>query len=321
MAARRIPGVALMVIKDGTAIKTSSYGFANLELGVPVATNSVFEIGSVTKSFTAASLLLLQQDGKLAITDPISKHLPGSPPGWTNITLRHLLTHTSGIRSYTGLDGFELTKHLTQAQFIAAVGSQKPDFAPGDAFKHSNSGYSLLGYVVENVSGKSYWEFLRERILDPLGMSHTTDRDPRRVITNRVSGYEQTNRLHINRDYDLTDVFSAGAVVSTVGDLARWNEALNSERLLSKESKNLMWSPAILNSGKVTNYGFGWFLETTEGHRNVGHGGSTSGFSATLQRFPGDGLTVILLTNTDEMLATSLARRIGMLHIRGSSGQ
>ena len=185
------------------------------------------------------------------------------------------------------------------------------DFAPGDAWKYSNSGYNLLGYIVENVSGTNYWQFLREHILQPLGMNATTDRNPGVIITNRAAGYEQTNHVHINRDYDLTDVFAAGALVSTIGDLARWNAALDSTNLLTAESKALMWKPQLLNDGKPTNYGFGWFVETVEGRHVNGHGGATSGFSASIQRFPDADLTVILLTNTDEMFATSLARQVG----------
>ena len=314
MASHRIPGAALKVIKDGKAVKTSVYGQANLELGVPVTADTVFEIGSVTKQFTAACILLLQQDGKLSVEDKIGKHLPNLPVAWTNVTIRHLLTHTSGIKSYTGLNGFELTEHLTQDQFIKKLGTQPLEFSPGDSWKYSNSGFSLLGYIVENVSGTNYWQFLRTRILQPLGMNATTDRRPGTVIQHRADGYEQTSHVHINRDYDLTDVFAAGAIVSTVGDLAKWNAALDTDELLTAETKTQMWTPQLLNNGKATKYGFGWFIEAVEGHRNIGHGGSTSGFSASLQRFPDDRLTIILLTNTDEQIASTLARKLAVIY-------
>jgi D-alanyl-D-alanine carboxypeptidase len=315
MNTHRIPGVALVVIRDGRAIKTAAYGLANLELSVPVQSNTVFEIGSLTKQFTAASLLLLQQQGKLSVDDRISKHLSDIPGAWTNITIRHLLTHTSGIKSYTGMEGFEFSKHLTQKQFIAALALSKPDFVPGAAWKYSNSGYSLLGFIVENASGQSYWQFLRENIWRPLGMNATTARDPGVIITNRAAGYEQTNRVHINRDYDLTDVYSAGAIVSTVGDLALWNRALDAEQLLTRESKSQMWTPARLSDGQPTSYGFGWYIQTFDGHRNLAHNGATSGFSASVQRFPDDGLHVIVLTNTDEMIAGPLARKLAAFYL------
>lgn len=315
MRTHRIPGVARTVIKDGRELKTAAYELANLEWSVPVTSNTVFEIGSVTKQFTAAGILLLQQQGKLSVNDPIGKHLPAAPGAWTGITIRHLLTHTSGIKSYTGMNGFEWSKHLTQTQFIQTVAAAAPDFAPGVAWKYSNSGYNLLCFIIENTSGQSYWQFLRENIWRPLGMNATTDRDPGVIITNRAAGYEQTNRLHINRDYDLTDIFSAGAILSTVGDLARWRGALDGESLLTRESKAQMWTPARLNDGAATRYGFGWFIQALDGHRNLAHNGATSGFSASGQRFPDDGMNVIVLTNTDEMFAGPLARQVAAFYL------
>jgi CubicO group peptidase (beta-lactamase class C family) len=316
MAEHRIPGLALTVLKSGKPAKTAAYGYANLELGVPVTSDTVFEIGSVTKQFTAALILLLVQEGKLAVDDKIGRYLTQIPETWQDITVRHLLTHTSGIRSYTGLEGFELRRHLTQAQFIAAIGKEPLEFKPGQAWKYSNTGFNLLGFIVENLSGQSYWDFLSQRILHPLGMSSTTNRLPTLIIPHRASGYEQTNHVLVNRDYDLTDVFSAGALVSTVGDLARWNSALDREDLLGAKSQQAMWQPAVLNDGTVTQYGFGWRIEKFEGHKNIGHGGSTSGFSATIQRFPDDQLAVIILTNTDEQIATALARKVARLYLK-----
>jgi CubicO group peptidase (beta-lactamase class C family) len=287
---------------------------ANIELSVPVKPETVFEIGSITKQFTAAGILLLAQEGELSVDDKLSQHLKDIPESWKNITLRHLLTHTSGIKSYTGLDGFELTRHLTQAQFLKTLGVQPLEFQPGASWKYSNSGFSLLGYVIENVSGENYWHFMGERIFKPLGMTSTTDRLPGRIIPSRADGYEQTNHVWINRDYDLTDVFSAGAIASTVGDLAKWNAALDSDDLLTAATKSQMWTPAKLNDGKPTKYGFGWFLDSVEGHKNIGHGGSTSGFSASIQRFPDDKLAVIILSNTDEQIATTLAKKIATFY-------
>jgi CubicO group peptidase (beta-lactamase class C family) len=313
MEQRRIPGVALQVIRNGQPVKTGMYGFANLEWKLPVTPETVFEIGSLTKTFTSAGILLLAQEGRLSVDDRLAKHLPEIPAAWTNVTLRHLLTHTSGIKSYTGLDGFELTGRQTRAQFIARLTPQPTEFEPGEKYKYSNSGYNLLGHVIESVSGTNYWAFMTRRIFRPLGMTATTDRDPRNIIPNRASGYERTNRVHINRDYDVTDVFAAGAIVSTIGDLARWNAALDSDELLSAQSKSLMWTPGRLNDGTPITYGLGWRIETVEGRRKVGHSGSTSGFSASLQRHPDRKLAVIVLTNTDEQIAARLADRIASL--------
>lgn len=315
MAARHIPGAALVVIRAGKTIKSGAYGWANLELKVLVKAQTVFEIGSVTKQFTAAGILLLAQDGKLSVEDRISRHLKGTPESWRDITVHHLLTHTSGIKSYTGLDGFELRRHLTQAQFIQALAALPLEFKPGEVWKYSNSGYNLLGYIIENISGINYWDFMNRRVFQPLGMTCTTNRLPALIIPNRAAGYEQTNHVLINRDDDLTDVFSAGAMGSTVLDLVKWNAALDGEMLLNARSKEQMWTPAKLNNGASTKYGFGWSIDSYEGRLNIGHGGSTSGFSASIQRFPNDKLVVILLTNTDEQIASTLARRIASLYL------
>jgi CubicO group peptidase (beta-lactamase class C family) len=304
------------VIQNDKTVKTAAYGFANLELRVPAGTDTAFEIGSITKQFTAAGILLLAQRGKLSVEDKISRYLEHTPPAWRDITIRHLLTHTSGLKSYTGLDGFELRRHLSQAQFIAAIAALPPEFPPGASWKYCNTGFNLLGYIIENVSGVSYWDFMYQNVFQPLGMNATTNRLPALIIPNRASGYEQTNHVLINRDYDLTDVFSAGALVSTVGDLAKWNAALDSDSLLHASTKAQMWTPTKLNNGTATKYGFGWFIDTINGHRNIGHSGSTSGFSASIQRFPDDQLTVIVLTNTDEEIATTLARRVAEFFYR-----
>ncbi len=316
MQEHRIPGAALRVIRNGKEIKTATYGLADVEQEVPVKPETVFEIGSITKQFTAAGILLLAQDGKLSVDDRISVHLQNVPQTWTNITIRHLLSHTSGIKNYTGLPGFELTKHLTQAQFISLIGKQPMDFEPGASFKYCNTGFNLLGFIIENVSGKRYWEFMAERVFKPLGMNSTTDRWPAKIIPNRARGYEQTNHVWINRDYDLTDIFSAGAIASTIGDLARWNAVLDGTNLLSAATKQRMWTPTKLNDGKATNYGFGWYVDAHQDHKNIYHGGSTSGFSASIQRFPEDELAVILLTNTDEQIATTLARKIATFYFQ-----
>jgi len=315
MQEHRIPGVSLDVVQSNQVIKRAVYGLANVELSVPVRPETVFEIGSLTKQFTAACILLLAQDERLSVDDKISRHLQHTPAAWQNVTLRHLLTHTSGIKSYTGLDGFELRRHLTQEQFIRAIGAYPLEFQPGTAWKYCNTGYSLLGFIVENVSGKNYWQFLHQRILQPLEMNATTQRLPSLIIPNRAAGYEQTNHIWINRDYDLTDVFSAGAIVSTVPDLANWNASLDAGTLLNARSRELMWTPAKLDNGTNTHYGFGWRVDQYEGHLNIGHGGSTSGFSASLQRFPDDHLAIIILTNTDEQIATILARHIGGFYL------
>jgi len=314
IAQRQIPGLSLAVIRDGKTIKSQGYGLANLELRVPVIPETVFEIGSLTKQFTATCVMMLVEEGKIALDDPVSKYLE-VPEAWKAITVRHLLTHTSGIKTYTALPGFEASLHLTVRAFIDKLAAHPLTFAPGESFAYCNSGYNLLGFIIEKVSGESYWKFLSARILNPLGMSSTRSRDQKTVILHRASGYERENDALVNRDSDLTDVFSAGAIVSTVPDLVKWNAALDSGKLLKSSSLQQMWTPSKLNSGKISSYGFGWRVDESKGRKNIGHSGSTSGFSASLQRFPDDKLTLIVLCNSGEPnVATTLARGIADIY-------
>jgi len=322
MAKHQIPGLALKVTQHGKETKTAAYGFANLEWNVPVTPETVFEIGSVTKQFTAACIMLLVEERKLSLDDKISQYLTNTPVSWTNITIRHLLTHTSGIKNYTGLEGFGLALHLTQAQFIAKIGELPLVFAPGEKFSYCNTGYNLLGFIVENASGEKYWTFLSEKILGPLGMSATTNREPSRILKLRAAGYEQskTNGL-VNRDVDYTDLFSAGEIVSTVGDMMKWDAGLDTEKILKTTSKEQMWTSGKLNDGKPIGYGYGWFVTPLDGNKNIGHSGSTSGFSASNQRFPDDGLEIVVLCNSGEDgVATKLAKAVAGIYLQEKTG-
>lgn len=319
-----VPGLACKIVQTGQPDKNYFLGNANLEWRTPVTAETVFEIGSVSKQFAAAAILLLVEDGKLSLDDHISKFFTNAPASWSAITVRHLLTHTSGLKNYDRLEGFELRQHLTQAQFIDKLAVHPLNFEPGARWAYCNSAFNLLGYIVENVSGKTYWDFLQTRIFTPLQMTHTAIREPSQVIPHRAAGYVYTtNRLYLNRDYDLTDLFAAGSIVSTVDDLARWDAAITSDQLLKKSSRELWWTRAQLANGtrvrtgkglQAGGYGFAWFITTLHGHRNIGHSGITSGFSAANEFYPDDHLTVIILSNTDEgVFAGELARKIAPL--------
>lgn len=326
MQAHHVPGVECMVLKDGKPVKTFYGGEANLEWNIPVGPDTVFEIGSVSKQFAAASILLLAERGKLSVDDNISKYLTNTPPAWANIKIRNLLSHTSGIHSYDDLDGFEFRQHLTQAQFIRQLARHPLDFQPGESWAYCNAGFNLLGYIVENVSGEDYLTFLQKNIFTPLQMTNTAMRDPIPLLPHRAAGYVYTDGVYQNRDYDITDLFAAGSIVSTVPDLAKWDDALVNNRLLNESSKKLWWTPARLNNGKPVpanssgeTYGFGWFLNTLDGHKNIGHSGITSGFSAANEMYPDDHLTVIILSNTDDgSFANRLAKKIAPLYFSKS---
>jgi CubicO group peptidase (beta-lactamase class C family) len=313
---RHIPGAAVAVIKNGRIVRAEGYGLASVEFNIPANRETVFEIGSISKQMTAAAVLLLVEEGKINVDEKISKYLPNTPESWKNVSVRNLLTHTSGIKSYTALGGFELSKRYSRDDFIKTLGVQPLDFETGTRYSYSNSGYNLLGFIIETVSGKSYWEFMRERIFKPLGMNQTADRDPKFIIKNRATGYEWENGALIGRDYDLTDVFSAGAIVSTVTDLAKWDAAWRGDTLLKKTSKTLAWTPVLLNDGTPYPYGFGWRFSEIRGHRLIAHSGQTAGFGASISRFVDDDLTVIALTNLGESgMGTLLAQGVAKFYI------
>jgi CubicO group peptidase (beta-lactamase class C family) len=317
MQERKVPGAAIAVVKNGKTVKKQGYGVASVEFNVPVTAETVFEIGSITKQMTGAGILLLVEEGKINLDEKISVYLPNTPEAWRNVTVRNLLTHTSGIKSYTAIGvGFELTKRLKRDDFIKALAQYPLDFETGSRYSYSNSGYNLLGFIIEAVSGKSYWDFMRERIFQKLGMTHTFDRDPKYIVKNRATGYELENGAYTGRDYDLTDLFSAGAVISTVEDLAKWDAAWRNDTLLKKESKAEAWKPFVLTDGKPNPYGFGWSVADFRGHRLISHSGSTAGFNAQISRFTDDDLTVIVLTNLgDAGFAGTIARGIAKIYI------
>lgn len=319
MEQRRIPGLALAVVKDGRVTKHEAYGLANVELKVPVQKDTVFEIGSITKQFTGALIVLLAAEGKLSLEDPVTKFFNNAPPSWKPITIRQLLTHTSGIKNYTGLPGFEMTKKLDAQKFVAAIGAEPLESKPGEAFKYCNSGYNLAGYIIEKVTGKSYWEVLRSRIFEPLQMATATSRDLKPIVANRADGYEIEAGKLVNRDSDLTDVFAAGAISATVGDLLKWNVALDGGKLLSATNLAVMWSPAALHNGVRYPYGLGWRLDEHKGRRTVWHSGSTAGFTASLLRFPEEKLAIIVLCNLGEQgAATQVAKGVSDLFAPGT---
>jgi CubicO group peptidase (beta-lactamase class C family) len=312
MQRERIPGVALAVVKEGKAIKVQGYGVANVELNVPVTRDTVFEIGSITKQFTATLILRLVEENKLRLDDPVRHHLTNAPASWNGVTLRKMLNHTSGITNYNSLTGFEVRKKLKADTFLKEIAPYPLMFAPGETWSYCNTAYNALGYVVERATGQSYWHVLKVNIFDRCGMVSSQSRDQSVVVTNRANGYEFEKGQLVNRDHDLTDVFAAGAIVSTVADMLKWHPA----RVLSQSSYEEMCKPARLNKGATIQYGLGMRLENYKGRKNIGHGGSTSGFSASYQTFPDDKLTIIVLCNLGKRgIATDLAHAIADLYL------
>ena len=313
-----IPGVSLAVVRDGQIVKAQGYGIADLELNAPATKATVYEIGSNTKQFTAAAVMMLVEEGKVGLDDTITKYFPEAPDAWRRITVRHLLSHTSGIQNHVAVPGYmgifktNLLFETTPArdELLEMFFKLPLEFQPGETWAYDNTGYYLLGIIVEKASGKSFWQFLDDRIFKPLGMTATRNTDPRPVVPNRASGYEWVNNVFENRPVLIPFIgFSAGSLLSTAEDMARWDAALYTEKLLKKSSLEQMWTPARTNDSSAAsfNYGFGWFVETYHGHRFVQHSGGTPGFSSTIYRFVDDGITVILLTNHSDRILDQLA--------------
>lgn len=313
MAKRHIPGASVAVMKDGKVVKIKGYGVASLEHKVPVTSDTVFEIGSVSKQMTAAAIMLLVEDGKVSLDEKISAYLPNTPDTWRDVTVRHLLTHSAGIKSYSSLDGFALLQRLKVADFIKLLSPHPLEYIPGERNIYSNTGFSLLAYIIEARSGKPYIEFMRERIFRPLGMNKTDDRDPEYIILNRASGYEWRGDRYAGRNWDLTDLKGAGSIVSTIDDMVKWNVGLDGQTFLKTASKAEWWKRFTFNDGKPSLYGFGWRISDLRGHRLTGHTGQTAGFTSANFKYPDQGLTVTVLTNTGEtgnggLMATRIAK-------------
>jgi len=319
-----IPGISLAVVRDGRIVKAKGYGLANIEANSVAAPKTVYEIGSITKQFTATAVMMLVEEGKISLDDKIPQYFPDAPPAWNQITVRHLLTHTSGIQNHVAVPGFlnifktnlSFETTPTREEILKEFFKLPSEFEPGETWAYDNTGYYLLGIVVEKASGKHYYQFLDERIFKPLGMRATRNTDTRPVVANRASGYEWVKDKYENRPVLLPTVaFSAGTIVSTVEDMAKWDAALYGERLLKKPMLEQMWTPARTNDGALASfdYGFGWFIDNYHGHRIVQHAGGTPGFSSVIYRFTDDKLTIIILSNHSDRFLDQLA-----IHIAGN---
>jgi len=313
------PGAAVIVTKDGETLFEKAYGMADLELGVPLRPDMVFRLGSITKQFTAAAILMLAEEGKLSLQDPIEKHLPGYPTQGHTITIEHLLTHTSGIQSYTDMPGWMTSRILspmTVQELVDGFKKEPMQFAPGERFAYNNSGYILLGAIVEKASGKTYEAFVADRIFQPLGMTASYYGSTERIIPKRVPGYTREADQPKNARYlSMTQPFAAGSLVSTVADLARWDAALDTEKLLKRASLEKAWTPFVLKDGKATGYGYGWAVSKLRGRRSINHGGGIFGFSTFALRLPEERVYVAVLCNSDRPAADPgyVAKKIAAL--------
>lgn len=311
-AAVKVDGFSgsILVARDGKPIVSRGYAMANIELGVPNSPETVFRLGSVTKQFTALAIMMLAERGKLNVNDSACKYLADCPAAWQPITIKNLLTHTSGIANYTDFPDFAKTTILptTNTGMIAALRDKPLDFTPGEKFNYSNSGYFLLGAIIERVSGKPYADFLQENIFAPLGMKQTGYDVSARIIKNRAAGYVRQSGEFLNASYmDMTVPGAAGALYSTVGDLLAWDQALYTEKLVSRKTLDEIFTP--FKNG----YGYGWGIGKQFEHREISHGGGIYGFATEIARFPDDKLTLVVLSNVQGAPAGRVAHDLAAI--------
>ena len=296
------PGAALLVKKEGRILMRRGYGLADLELKVPVEPDMTFRIGSITKQFTAVGILMLKAEGKLALQDEITKFLPDYPSQGKTITIEHLLTHTSGIKSYTSMPEFfsMMRKDMSVEKLIDVFKAQPMEFGPGEGWNYNNSGYILLGAVIEKVSGMTYADFIQKNIFDPLKMNGSYYGSATRIIPKRAEGYSSGKGGFANAAFlSMTLPYAAGSLLSSVDDLALWFEGLLSGTLLSREALKKAWTSYQLMDGRDTGYGYGWMISDYEGVRIIEHGGGINGFTSHLIFVPSEKLLVAMLTNSD----------------------
>lgn len=310
---QHIPGISLAIMQRGQLVRARGYGFANLEHHVPVHPDTVFETGSVGMQFTAVAVLLLVEDGKLRLDDPIRKYLPKAPKSWAPITIRQLLNHTSGLP--TTPNG-EFRRDYTDDELLNIIYEQELNFPAGTHWSFSYTGYLTLGMLIKKATGESYSELLARRVFAPLGMQTTRLMDYLAIVPNRAAGYELREGEWRNQEWVSPTANSTadGALVFSALDYARWDQAMFEHKVLQPASWVQIAQPARLASGKNYPYGFGWFLEHSGGQDIWRHSGSWQGFQCFVIRYLGDELTIIALANGDNANPTSIARHVaGML--------
>ena len=313
IARRKFPAAAVAIVRDGKVEYSKGYGTANLEDDVAATPRTVFRIGSITKQFTATMIMQLVQEGKVKLDEPFETILPEQPKAWAKITVRQLLNHSSGIKSYTGVSGIfndAALKPVKPEGIVKTVAKEPLEFAPGTQWRYNNTGYELLGMIIEKIDKRPYRDALATRILQPLGMTNTYFVSESVIVKDRAQGYtvsgvEFRHAPFLSMDWP----YAAGSIESTVLDLAKWDAALYGESILPQARLEQMWTPTPLAKGKIEQYGFGWSLETARGTKIVEHGGGIHGFTTFIRRAPSKHLTVIVLTNSDASDPEQYARK------------
>jgi CubicO group peptidase (beta-lactamase class C family) len=310
MSRQKIPGMAVAVVKNGEAVVAKGYGFANLEHQVPVTTHSIFQSGSVGKQFTAAAIVHLEERGKLRLDDNIARYLPPTKARWGSITVRQLLTHTSGVPEYE--DEVDSRRDYSERQLTELVGLLRHRSIPGHKFQYSNSGYLLLGIIIRMITGKFHADYIRENIFEPLGMKTARIVSDADIVPNRVAGYRMSKDRILNQDW-VSPTFNQtadGCYRLSLNDFLAWERGVRARALLKLESWSQIFTPVVLKSGKTHPYGFAWEIRQESGQTVHGHDGSFQGFEAILTRYIEEELTIIALANLAEVDLAQLTKHL-----------
>ena len=313
-----VPAISVAVLRGTDTIAMRGYGYADLENDVPASAETVYRIGSITKQFTAAAILRLAEEGKLDLQDPLTEFFPDAPASWRGVTVHQLLNHTSGIKSYTSLGPKWVAKwplDLPHDSLLALFRDEAPDFEPGEKWLYNNSGYYLLGMIIEQVTEQPYAEYLESAFFDPLELSSTTYCSERPLIEHRAEGYDIVEGEAVNTlPMSMTQPFAAGALCSSVGDLVRWERALEEGQVVSADSYGRMITATTTAGGEEQPYGYGLFMGELDGHAKIAHGGGINGFISYASHYPDDDLTIAVLTNSGsgnpEAIEKRIARRV-----------
>ena len=301
MQREQIPGLSLLIARDGKIVRAQGYGLSNVELQVPVKPETVFQSGSVGKQFTATAVMMLVEEGKIELNDPVTKYIKDAPITWSGVTIRELLSHTAGFTDYP--KNFDFRKDYTETQLLRIVEGIPLAFPPGTNWSYSNLGYLTLGIVIHQVTGEFYGDFLQQRIFGPLAMTTTRIISEANIVPNRAAGYRLVKGELKNQEWvsPTLNTTADGALYFSVLDLAKWDAALYTDKLLRRSSFEEMWTVVKLKNGKPNSgdYGFGWEILNKDGHRVIYHSGSWQGFRSYISRHIDDKTTVAVLANLE----------------------
>jgi CubicO group peptidase (beta-lactamase class C family) len=321
IARQHIPGVSLLVSRGGEIVQAEGFGFSNVELQVPVKPATVFQSGSVGKQFAATAVMMLVEEGKIGLDDSITKYFPDAPAAWKPVTVRHLLSHTGGFTDYPR--DFDYRKDYTESDLLKIVYKIPLAFAAGTKWSYSNLGYLTLGILIHRVTGSFYGDVLQARIFRPLGMNTTRIMSESDIVPNRSSGYRLVKGELKNQEWvsPTLNTTADGSLYFSILDLAKWDAALYTEKLLKRSSLEQMWTVVKLNNGKANSgdYGFGWEITKSHGHRLIDHSGSWQGFKTQISRYVDDKLTVVVLANLAEADPGKIAEHVAEMYLSGEA--